>query len=301
MANNIHPAISHTGGGAGALDAIDGNDIADGDGALVITETNHDHYVVDGTIGESESYPRIILPDTNPGTKGYRRTHCRDNFIYSRKQSADTPDDEFESTTLNGKWTAVSGASGTVDLFEAGAVSKYDLSTRPDWLLIQNTGGQLFELRQDHTLADGASIVAAICPATGFDDAIAADQKLVGISVNDSDAGYTSGNYSRIWVDTDAGSSQIVSFDSSAVRTTAGSNPWGVTVFFRIARVGLVYHMFYSFNGYAWCGMGSTTAGSAYSNIWIWADGLASDPDPVGIHAVKWVRQGTNNLDPWGI
>jgi hypothetical protein len=45
--------------------------------------------------------------------------------------AADTPDDEFDSTTLDGKWTAVSGSSGTVDLAETGEVTKYDLTTRP--------------------------------------------------------------------------------------------------------------------------------------------------------------------------
>jgi hypothetical protein len=40
MANNFYGAIALTGGGAGALDAIDGSVLNDGDGALVLDATN---------------------------------------------------------------------------------------------------------------------------------------------------------------------------------------------------------------------------------------------------------------------
>lgn len=301
MANNIHPATSHTGGGVGALDAIDGNDIADGDGVLVITDNNADHYVVDGSSSESESYPRIIAPDTNPGTKRYKRVHCRDNYLYSRKTSADTPDDEFESTTLDGKWTAVGSiASGTVDLLETGAVNKYDLTTRPGWLLIQQGATSSGTLRQDHTLADGASIIVAMSVGTGFDSAIANNQINVGISLNDNDAGYNSGNYLNAYIDTENYECVLKSYnDVTAVLSSEGI-VFGQTIYFRVARSGLVYYIFYSLDGCSWCGLGSDTAGSAYDNIWLFMT-TTSNPTPAAIGAFNWIRQGTNSLDPWGI
>lgn len=56
-------------GGSASLDDIDGNDLSDGDAAIVVTATNSYHYTLDASSGASESSPDIIAPDTNPGTK----------------------------------------------------------------------------------------------------------------------------------------------------------------------------------------------------------------------------------------
>jgi hypothetical protein len=71
MANNFYGAIALTGGGAGALDAIDGNVLADGDGALVIDATNDKSYfyTLNASSGAAESSPNIIAPDSNAGNK----------------------------------------------------------------------------------------------------------------------------------------------------------------------------------------------------------------------------------------
>jgi hypothetical protein len=69
MATNFYGAIALTGGGTGALDKIDGTDLADGDGALVITATNFYIYYLNASSGAGESSPDIISPDTNAGNK----------------------------------------------------------------------------------------------------------------------------------------------------------------------------------------------------------------------------------------
>jgi len=69
MANDFYGAISLTGGTEGALDNIDGTDLADGDGAVVITATHNYVYILDDDSAAGESSPDIIEPDANGGTK----------------------------------------------------------------------------------------------------------------------------------------------------------------------------------------------------------------------------------------
>jgi len=69
MANYIYGAIALTGGGTGALDAIDGNDVNNADAAIVFDATTTYMYTLDETHGGSESIPDVISPDTNAGNK----------------------------------------------------------------------------------------------------------------------------------------------------------------------------------------------------------------------------------------
>lgn len=66
---NMYWADALTGGAAGALDALDGADLADGDAAIVVTSTGTYIHRLDASSGASESSPSVIAPDTNPGTK----------------------------------------------------------------------------------------------------------------------------------------------------------------------------------------------------------------------------------------
>lgn len=72
--SNFYGAIGLIGGASGALDAIDGAGLADGDGAVVIVDGISYAYHLDASLGGSESSPNIITPDANPGTK--RWTLC---------------------------------------------------------------------------------------------------------------------------------------------------------------------------------------------------------------------------------
>jgi hypothetical protein len=72
-------ATSLTGGGAGALDAIDGSDpngdgnnadaLTTGDSAIVTTSSTVYVYYLNGLSGAAESSPSIIAPDSSPGNK----------------------------------------------------------------------------------------------------------------------------------------------------------------------------------------------------------------------------------------
>ncbi|NIV10169.1 MAG: hypothetical protein GWN62_02330 [Aliifodinibius sp.] len=69
--SDFYGATALTGGGTGALDAIDGNDVADGDGAIVIDATNDKvyFYTLNASSAAAESSPNIISPDSNAGDK----------------------------------------------------------------------------------------------------------------------------------------------------------------------------------------------------------------------------------------
>ena len=67
MANKIWPATSRTGGGSGALDAIDGSLLTAKDGAMVIMSTGFFVYSLT-TSSSAENDPLAVRPDANPGS-----------------------------------------------------------------------------------------------------------------------------------------------------------------------------------------------------------------------------------------
>ncbi len=65
----VYAAHALTGGGAGALDAIDGTLLQDEDAAIVISDGGPYFYVLDADSGAAESSPNVIAPDANAGDK----------------------------------------------------------------------------------------------------------------------------------------------------------------------------------------------------------------------------------------
>lgn len=85
MAKILYWATSLTGGGTGALDIIvDGADLADLDGAVVITASNIYTYSLDADSGLAESSPDIISPDANAGDKRWILTSVDSKVIARR-------------------------------------------------------------------------------------------------------------------------------------------------------------------------------------------------------------------------
>jgi hypothetical protein len=223
--------------------------------------------------------------------------------ILDNKGSTDTPDDDFDSGSLDGKWTAVNGSSGTVSFLETAHVNKYDLGTRSGWLLIQagNSGSRTVELRQDWTLGDGESIILAISPGLQLDDTAANNDHWIGMAINDDDAGYDAGS-NKVWVNAEvqaAGQISIFAYDGSTIYGKIDNAPGLWLLYFRIARVGTSYYASVSRDGSSWTLLGDKTIASAPNNLWIFVDNINPVVDPVPITAVYWIRQGTNTLDPW--
>ena len=70
MAIKIRGAYGLIGGGAGALDAIDGAALVDKEIAIVVMPLGYTYvYTLDADSGAAESSPDIIAPDANPGNK----------------------------------------------------------------------------------------------------------------------------------------------------------------------------------------------------------------------------------------
>ncbi len=229
--------------------------------------------------------------------------------ILDHKPTTDTLDDEFDATTLDAKWTAVTGSSGTVSLTETSNVTKFDLTTRPGTLLIQagRGGTQDVELRQDITLADGESVVMMVAASMPMDDTgpDAADFE-IGVSLNDNDTGPEAGNFARILVAAASSVVGVSAYDGTTVRRsyttsspTASANDQ--LFYLRIVRSGTNYRPFFSRDGQAWSPLGGGFAvGATLTNVWIYARNDTSYTDAfIPIAAVDWIRQGTNALDPW--
>jgi len=62
-------ATSLTGGGDGAVDAIDGVTLYDGDILIAVTSSGTYFYILDDDSAAVESSPDVISPDTNAGDK----------------------------------------------------------------------------------------------------------------------------------------------------------------------------------------------------------------------------------------
>ncbi len=116
MANTVYAATSLTGGGPGALDAINGGILGNSDSAIVIDYSELIVYVytLDETSGLPESPPDIIAPDTNPASKRWILT---------------------KSGLLGGPWdfvdTNVTAKAGDKLMIDSTSVSTITLPTNP--------------------------------------------------------------------------------------------------------------------------------------------------------------------------
>ena len=72
MAKTAYERTSLTGGGAYALDGIDGAGLLDGDFAFVFVSGTLYHYILDDDLNTAENEPNIIVPNDNPGTLGWK-------------------------------------------------------------------------------------------------------------------------------------------------------------------------------------------------------------------------------------
>ena len=65
----MYYGTSLTGGATGSLDSLDGQNLADGDRAIVTTTTEVHFYYLDDDSGTGESSPDVVAPDSNAGDK----------------------------------------------------------------------------------------------------------------------------------------------------------------------------------------------------------------------------------------
>ncbi len=143
MASNIYGAILLTGGGTGALDAIDGSTLVDGDSAIVQTDGTIYFYHLDATSGAAESSPDTISPDTSAGTK---------RWIKQTVSGGGTTPDYIR--LHDSKATTVSGGTFTQDAWQ-----KRDITED------QDLGGHCSVASSVITLAAGTYDCHIACPS----------------------------------------------------------------------------------------------------------------------------------------
>lgn len=101
---------SLTGGGSGALDAVDGNRLSDGDVTLVVDSSKVFRvYRTNGSSSAAESSPEIITPDTNAGTKRHMLAGTNVDHIISGPSA---PALRFKK--LSGTTASAEGGTATV-------------------------------------------------------------------------------------------------------------------------------------------------------------------------------------------
>lgn len=93
------------------LAALDGAVLADGDGAVVISDDGFFAYLLDASSGASENSPYVISPDTNAGSKRWLLKNPN-RQVYFRALHTSSPG---PNTTID-DWTTVPFAAEAVDL-----------------------------------------------------------------------------------------------------------------------------------------------------------------------------------------
>lgn len=218
------------------------------------------------------------------------------------KAAADTPDDEFNAAALDAKWTAVNGSAGNVALLgSSGGV--YELFEDESFLAVQIANGSEVNLRQDYTLPDGKSIVAAVSLSVSINaqSGLTNNDLRAGLVINDTDTGPFDGVDVGVVFDVDTDGWRIAApngFNSTPISGTIAAV--GNRIYFRVSRSGLSYYSFFSFDGMCWNPLGSQSLAGALSNVWLgFTSPVAFTETPKPIMLCHWIRQGTNDLLPW--
>jgi len=95
-----YQATSLTGGATSSLDSINGQNLVDGDRAIVITSTDTYYYLLDSDLSGTETSPGVINPDSNAGTKSWLLVFGPLETDNSNNASSGTGEDNLASTTI---------------------------------------------------------------------------------------------------------------------------------------------------------------------------------------------------------
>ena len=222
--------------------------------------------------------------------------------IDAPKAVADLVDDNFDTDALATKWTATSGAPGTVNMFGQSTSGVYDSTSKPNALLMQASSGGV-TIRQDYTIPDGSCLIAKVSITGLADSASAWNNNEMGISValNDNDTSPTSGAYIYGQIDSESNAVRAVAYASTGLigemPDLAGYSPLKYH-YYKIARSGTSYTVYVSFDGHSWNPFGTAAVGTVLNNVWISYTSTAGTV-ATPIAEIDWVRQGTNSIVPW--
>lgn len=268
---------------------------------VIITEEDTAPEVSTGTL--------IFLPNTviDNGDGTVTIQAALPAWYFRRDAPVNDPDDandDFDSGSLDGKWVVVAGTEQTLSLFETGG-GYYDLSSRSGWLLMQPDYESPIKLRQDYTLADGYSILAAVTISLNCEGEsdIDEDDLDCGIALNDTDGDWHSGNWATVHLDSEPNGMRIYMGGTAGGVEGGYSTPPNKPIlhiarrfYFRISRVGLYYYPSWSNDGTTWMPGGGQLHSAALTNIWLFAQCSEAIGDPSPIQGFDWVRILPNSL-----
>lgn len=246
--------------------------------------------------------------------------HCDAGFPLGPKPTTDAVDDDFDGAFVAPWIFEADTAYGTVDLYRTTATvaSTVDLSTRPGFLLMQNSKANESKVRldQQYELQNGESYVCEFAISTGANE----NGYGVGISVH-AEGGNppVSGPYFQLFADAEREHGyRMLVVVTGRVHLNATSqddqtiNP-SARLLFRVDRVdeaalggsnAVKYHGFYSRDGgTVWSHVGSYSFSEPLGRIGIFdrigsgASQQASFFTP--IEAANWCCLGSAGQNPW--
>ena len=253
MATKTYTKYVLTGGGTGALDAIDGDELADNYRAMVITDDNTHHYILDASSGLAENSPDVIVPDSNAGTKRWilkypeideeEEIYYLTGANYPDYTASDQGDDtaDGDNNTINYYVDQIGSDEGTIILRHnsGGATTTYDLDTDetiPDNITLKIERGAIIDgVTEDEILTINGSIDAGLCQIFGSSLTVKGSPKVEfiyphwfgakGDDDNDDTAAiqksFDTGYYTSVPVKVPSGTYQITLTDTNDMENNA--------------------------------------------------------------------------------
>lgn len=194
-----------------------------------------------------------------------------------------------------GSWTAVNASSGTVGFTNQGkdvSGAVYDTSTRTNCLLVQPDNVTLPSFRYDDIIDDGDTVVFKFLNA--FAENVGNNMGGIGISLNTSDTGITSGTYKLFWIDgTDNG---LRIFDNGGLDENRDDILRQGNIFYlRITRKGNTGTFGYSSCGEVWMNFHRDTI-NTYTNTWFFFNHQDLDSNvTLPIHGCHWIKHSDSD------
>ncbi len=160
-ASNTYTKNVLTGGGAGALDAIDGDDLANGYKAIVINSVGSYFYYLDATSGVTENPPEVISPDANAGNKRWILTDVIDGSSFMPDHRAVDQGLTGSNNTIKYYVDTIGSNDATILLRHnsGGATTTYTLTTSetiPKNITLEREPGVILDGSGTLTFGDGA-------------------------------------------------------------------------------------------------------------------------------------------------
>ena len=216
--------------------------------------------------------------------------------------------DEFSGNSLENKWAVVAGSQSSVDLLATNPNPSFSLTAKAGFLATQTENNHVF-LRQDAELSDEHSVILKLHPAVNSSSNIN-NEAAVGIILNCADnnphALQGCGSMSLLFHANEDGweiEARYIDLNGVESRTLIGetgdeTSGNGQTSYLRIARRGLKYFYFVSFDNVVWTPMKtSISTPRAFDNLWLVNESQVDTGNKTApIQLMDWLHETTNTL-----